>query len=111
MPPTAAFIETLRGNDAVIEVIVGQGRLVNLKADVANEQGMGVIAVADPTVIDFDVMPNPRLIRLVARRAGVTDLSVTTADGQVYNFEVHVVYDLQLLGPNCGNCSPTPSFA
>jgi len=39
---------TVEGNDAVIEVIVGQGRLVSLKADVANEQGMGVIAVATP---------------------------------------------------------------
>ena len=97
MPPTAAFLDTLRGNDAVIEVVVGQGRLLTLKADVANEQGTGVITVADPTVVDFDVMPNPRLIRLVARRAGVTDLSVTTAEGQIYNFEVRVVYDLQLL--------------
>ena len=97
MPPTAAFLDTLTGNDAVIEVIVGQGRLLTLKADIANEQGTGVITVADPTVVDFDVMPNPRLLRLVARRAGVTDLSVTTAEGQIYNFEVRVVYDLQLL--------------
>lgn len=96
-PPTAAFVESLRGNDAVIQVVLGQGRLVTLKADVANEQGIGVIAVADPTVVEFDVMPNPRVLRLLSRRAGVTDLSVTTADGQVYNFEIHVVYDLQLL--------------
>jgi hypothetical protein len=96
-PPTAAFIEPLRGNDAVIQVVVGQARLLTLRADLANEQGTGVIAVADPTVVDFDIMPNPRLIRLSARRAGVTDLSITTADGEIYNFEVHVVYDLRLL--------------
>ena len=95
--PTAAFIEPLRGNDAVVQVIVGQARLLTLRADLANEQGTGVIAVADPTVVDFDVMPNPRLIRLSARRAGVTDLSITTADGEIYNFEIHVVYDLRLL--------------
>jgi len=95
--PTAAFVEPLHGNDAVIEVIVGQGRLVTLKADVAGERGAGVIAVSDPTVIDFDVMPNPRIVRLIARRAGVTDLSIMTAEGEIHNFEVRVVYDLAVL--------------
>jgi pilus assembly protein CpaC len=47
--------------------------------------------------VDFDIMPNPRLIRLTAGRAGVTDLSIMTPDGEVYNFEVHVIYDLELL--------------
>ncbi|MCL4207446.1 MAG: pilus assembly protein N-terminal domain-containing protein [Pirellulaceae bacterium] len=96
-PPTAGFIEPLRGNDAVIQVIVGQARLLTLRADLVNEQGTGVVAVADPTVVDFDIMPNPRVLRLTARRAGVTDLSITTADGEIYGFEVHVVYDLALL--------------
>lgn len=96
-PPTAGFIEPLQGNDAVIEVILGQGRLVTLKADVAKGPGTASIAVGDPTVVEFDVMPNPRILRLRGIRAGVTDLSVTTADGHVYNFEIHAVYDLQLL--------------
>jgi pilus assembly protein CpaC len=96
-PPIAGFIEPLRGNDAVIQVIVGQARLLTLRADLVNENGTGVVAVADPTVVDFDIMPNPRVLRLTARRAGVTDLSITTADGEIYSFEVHVVYDLALL--------------
>jgi len=36
---------------------------------------------------------------------------VTTADGQIYNFEVHVVYDLQLLEAQLRQLFPTPSFA
>ncbi len=96
-PPTAGFIEPLRGNDAVIQVVVGQSRLLTLRKDLISDDKTGVIAVSDPTVVDFDVMPNPRLIRLIARRAGVTDLSIMTARGDVYNFEVHVIYDLELL--------------
>ena len=96
-PPTAGFIDPLRGNDAVIEVVLGQARLLTLRSDLVDDEGTGVIAVADPSVVDFDVMPNPRLIRLTAGRPGVTDLSITTADGEIYNFEVHVVYDLRLL--------------
>ncbi len=95
--PTASFAESLKGNDAVIEVIVGQGRLLTLKAELANEQDGGVIAVGDPTVLEFEVLPNPRLVRLIGSRAGVTDLSITTADQQTVCFEVRVVYDLPLL--------------
>lgn len=95
--PTASFLGPISRNDAVIEVIVGQSRLLTVKADLANEQGTGVIAVGDPTVIEFDVLPNPRMLRLTGRRAGVTDLSFVTPDGQTFGFEVHVVYDLPLL--------------
>jgi pilus assembly protein CpaC len=56
-----------------------------------------VIAVGDPTVVEFEVLPNPRMIRVLGRRAGVTDLSITTAGGESYNFEIRVVYDLPLL--------------
>lgn len=93
----ASFIDTLKANDAAFEVILGQGRLLTTKVDIATGEGTAVIAVGDPTVIDFQVLPNPRMIRVIGRRAGVTDLSITTADGEVYGFEVHVVYDLPLL--------------
>jgi pilus assembly protein CpaC len=56
-----------------------------------------VIAVGDPTVIDFEVLPNPRMIRVLGKRAGVTDLFITTDDDEVYSFEIHVGYDLALL--------------
>lgn len=95
--PVASFIDTLKANDAAFEVILGQGRLLTTKVDIATGEGTAVIAVGDPTVIDFQVLPNPRMIRVIGKRAGVTDFSITTADGQVYGFEVHVVYDLQLL--------------
>ena len=95
--PTASLADPLKGNDAVIEVIVGQARLLPLKADLANEKGTGVIAVGDPTVVEFEMMPNPRLLRLLGSRAGVTDLSITTADQQTVCFEVRVGYDLSLL--------------
>lgn len=95
--PVASFMESLKGNDAAFHVVVGQGRLLTTKKPIAEEDGVGVIAVGDPTVIDFEVLPNPRMIRIVGRRAGVTDLSITTADDDVYAFEVHVGYDLDLL--------------
>ena len=95
--PVSSFIETLKGNDAAFEVVVGQGRLLTTKDPIQTEAGIRLIAVGDPTVIDFEVLPNPRMIRVIGKRAGVTDLSVTTANDQTYSFEVHVVYDLELL--------------
>lgn len=95
--PVASLVNPLRTNDAVLEVVVGQGRLLTLKTDLINEQGSGIIAVADPTVLDFQVLSHPRMIRLIGKRAGMTDLSITTPEGQTVSFEVHVVYDIELL--------------
>jgi pilus assembly protein CpaC len=95
--PVASFLEPLQGNDVAIDVIVGQGRLLTLKSDIATREGSAVIAAGDPTVIEFNVLPNARMIRLTGKRVGVTDLSITTADDQTYSFEVHVVYDIPLL--------------
>ncbi|NIP85346.1 MAG: hypothetical protein GTO03_07210, partial [Planctomycetales bacterium] len=95
--PVASFMESLKGNDAAFHVVVGQGRLLTTKQPIASENGVGLIAVGDPTVVDFEVLPNPRMIRVVGRRAGITDLSITTAGEEVYAFEVHVGYDLELL--------------
>lgn len=86
---------------------MGQGRLLTLKEDVANRRGAAVIAVGDPTIGDFEVLPNPRMIRVIGRRAGVTDLSITTADGQTYSFELRVVYDLDLLRGQLREVFPT----
>ena len=95
-PPTAAFVEAMDGNDATIELVVNQGRLLTLKGDISTAEGTGVIAMADPTVFDFDLL-KPRILRLTGRRVGVTDLSIMTADGETYSFEVRVGYDLELL--------------
>jgi pilus assembly protein CpaC len=91
------FIETLKGNDAAIQVTLGQGRLLTTKHPVQTGNGTRFIAVGDPSIVDFEVLPNPQMIRLIGRQAGVTDLSITTADNQTYSFEIHVVYDLELL--------------
>jgi pilus assembly protein CpaC len=93
----ASFIDSLKGTDAAVEVLIGQGRLLTLKRDITGGQGTAVVAVGDPTVIEFEVLPNPRMIRLIGRRAGVTDMSITAADGETFSFEVHVVYDMELL--------------
>ena len=68
--PVSNFVESVSGGDAVIEVYVGQSRILSTKAQIANQNGIGVIASGDPTVIDFDVLPNPRLIRILGKRVG-----------------------------------------
>jgi pilus assembly protein CpaC len=91
------FIETLKGNDAAIEVALGQGRLLTTKHPVQTSNGTRFIAVGDPNIVDFEVLPNPQMIRIIGKQPGTTDLSITTADNQTYSFEIHVVYNLDLL--------------
>jgi len=95
--PVASFIETLKANDAAFEVVLGQGRLLTTKSDIAAPGKKAVIAIGDPTVADFEILPQARALRVIGKRAGVTDLSITTAFGETLSFEVHVVYDLDLL--------------
>jgi pilus assembly protein CpaC len=95
--PTASFVDSLKGNDSAFHVVVDQGRLLTTRAPIASVNGTALIAIGDQTIIEFEVLPNPRMIRVIGLRAGVTDLSITTTDGQVYNFEVHVGWDLELL--------------
>ena len=109
VPPTS-FIESLRGNDAAINIIRGQGRLLTLRADMASRNGAGAIAVGDPSILEFQVLPNPRMIRLLGRREGITDLSITTADGQTCSFEVHVLFDLDMLRAHLRQAFPDASL-
>jgi pilus assembly protein CpaC len=95
--PVSSFMASLKGSDAAIELIVGQGRILTTKQPIATENGVAVVAVGDPTVLDFEVLPNPQMIRMTGKRVGVTDFTVVTSEGQSYIFEVHVVYDLPLL--------------
>src|SRR5262249_36554674 len=90
-----SFIENLKGNDSAFNVIVGQGRILTVKEDLTVGRNQALIATGDPSVIDFAVI-NPRQIRIMGLRIGVTDLSITTATNQVYSFEVRVVADLSL---------------
>ena len=105
--PVAAFLKSLQSSDATIEVTLGQGRLVTTKKPIVNEKGNAVIAVGDPTILDFEVLPNPRMIRLIGKRPGVTDLSITTADDQAHVFEVHVVLDVALINAQLRQMFPS----
>ncbi|MCA9248290.1 MAG: pilus assembly protein N-terminal domain-containing protein [Planctomycetales bacterium] len=96
-PSVSSFAEALKGNDAAVEITVGQGRLLTLKKPLAAKDASAFVAAGDPTVIDFEVLPNARMIRVTGKRPGLTDLSITNGDGETYSFEVHVVYDIALI--------------
>lgn len=95
--PVSTFVESYKSSDAMIEVLVGQGRMLTLKRPIAREDGVGVVALGDPSVLDLEVMPMPRMLRLTGLRAGVTDLTIVTDDDETLIFEIHVVYDIPLL--------------
>lgn len=93
----AAFVDSLSKNDASVEVVLGQGRVLTLKKDLAEAgKPRPLIAVGDPSVVDF-VVVGPRQIRVIGQRMGRTDLSITTSDGQTFSFDVQVVADLDVL--------------
>lgn len=102
LPPRSAkeieaFAESLAGNDARIKVVVGQGRLLTLRSDLIKpRQPSPLIAVGDPTIVDFQIIDN-RHIRIMGQRIGVTDLAIVTGDQESYSFEVSVMADLSLL--------------
>lgn len=93
----ADFVESLTSNDAAIEITVGQGRILTTKVSLSVPgRPPATVAVGDPTVLDLVVL-NSKQIRLIGNRIGVTDLSVTTPDGQVFSFEVRILADLNSL--------------
>jgi pilus assembly protein CpaC len=92
----SAFLEGVNSPDGGVEIMLGEGRILTTKADIATGKKPALIAVGDPTVVDFAVV-NSRQIRLVGLRLGVTDLSVTTSANTTYSFEIRVVTDLDVL--------------
>jgi pilus assembly protein CpaC len=93
----SSFVENLGTNDASFEIVVGQGRLLTLKDNLAIAgKAKPVIAVGDPSIVDF-VVVGPRQIRVVGQKIGATDLSITTGDGKTFSFEIEVVADLSVL--------------
>lgn len=104
------FVESLRASDAMFEVMIGQGRILTLKKNIAIvDKPSPVLAVGDPTVVSFEVL-GPRQIRLTGQRVGVTDLSILTADGEPFTFEVQVVQDLRVLTSRLAATFPTASL-
>jgi pilus assembly protein CpaC len=85
-------VDKLSTNDASLEVVVGQSRILTLKEDLKGT----IVGVGDPSVLSFTIL-NTRQIRLLGERIGVTDVSVVTTDNRTYSFEVHVVADLDPL--------------
>jgi pilus assembly protein CpaC len=97
LPPATSFIDSLGEAVGVLEVKVGQGRFVTIKEDLAAPgEPAPFIAIGDPNVADF-FQVGPRQLRLIGKRMGSTDLSVTTGSGKSYTFELQVVADLDVL--------------
>ena len=92
----ASFVEGISQNDGMFEVVVGQGRLLITKENIAAGGIPSLVAVGDPSVIDFEVV-GPRQIRVIGQRIGVTDLAITTSDNRTYSIEVQVGADLHVL--------------
>ena len=91
-----SFVDSLRGNDATFDVIVNEARILNLKQDITTGPNQALIAVGDPTILDFTVL-NSRQLRIIGRGIGVTDLAITTARNESYNFEIRVLADLTMI--------------
>lgn len=92
-----ALIAESTGARSVLEVKVGQGRFLNLTEDLAKPgKPAPFLAVGDPNVADF-AQVGPRQLRIVGKRLGITDLSITTAAGKTHDFELRVTGDLETL--------------
>lgn len=97
LPAAASLIDGVGEAVGLLEVKVGQGRFVVLKEDLAApNQPAPFLAVGDPSVADF-FQVGPRQLRLIGKKLGSTDLSVTTSSGKTYAFDVQVVADLEVL--------------
>ena len=94
----------------IIEVKAGMGRIVVLKEDLAViGQPAPFVAMGDPSVADF-FQVGPRQIRLIGKRLGTTDLSITTGSGKTFDFEIQVVADLDVLRAQLKQMFPDASL-
>ena len=81
-------------SDCLVQILVGQARILTLAEELPRKgRQEAVIAEGDPSVV-LATLLSPRQIRLLGLRVGVTDLTITTADGRIYTFEVRVGVDL-----------------
>jgi pilus assembly protein CpaC len=91
-----SFVDGPFGSDATFKVLVNQARILNLKEDITAGPSRALIAVGDPTILDFTIV-NSRQLRVVGKGVGVTDLAITTARNETYTFEIAVLADLTLI--------------
>ena len=106
---TTAFVESLRGSDATIDVLVNQSALLTLKEDLTAGKVQPLIAVGDPTILDFTLL-NPRQLRVTGRGIGVTDLTITTAKNETHIFEIRILADLTLIHDKLRKIFPDASI-
>ncbi len=103
------FFESPETKVATLEIKLGQGRIVVLKESLNAPGGaQPVLALGDPSIADF-VLLAPRQLRIVGRRLGTTDLSVTSSDGKTHSIDIHVVADLDPLRQQLRRVFPSAS--
>jgi pilus assembly protein CpaC len=95
-PPATPFVDSLKRSTSVVEVKLGQGRILALKQRLVGPvQNAPFLAVGDPNVLDFFVV-GPQQIRLIGKKLGTTDLNIMIGNESL-DFEVQVVADLDVL--------------
>jgi pilus assembly protein CpaC len=109
LPPRPSFIESLSPTASVIEVKIGQGRFLTLQEKFAAGQQNPIVAVGDPSVVDFFVTRVDQ-IRLIGKKLGTTDLSITTGSGKTFDYEIQVVADLDTLRAQLRQMFPDASL-
>jgi len=108
--PAASIAEGVGSPTSAIEVKVGQGRFLTLREDLAVPgRPAPFLAVGDPNVVDF-FQVGPRQLRLIGKKMGTTDLSITAGSGRTYDFEVRVVADLETLRAQLRQSFPDASL-
>jgi pilus assembly protein CpaC len=103
----ATIVESARCSDGIIEVILGQSRIVVVKVDLQTPRKSAHIDIGSPAIASVTLWPeNPkdqaviiprRAIQILGKKVGVTDLVIQTPDDKIYRFEVRVVQDPALL--------------
>lgn len=89
-------IESLSSATSLFQVPLGQGRILNLKSEITEGQSSPLVAIGNPSVIDVTIV-SPKQLRITGLRVGITDLSITSAKGDNFHFEVQVLADLTIL--------------
>lgn len=96
----SSLVEKLLKSDAAFEVILGQSRTMVLeqKLELPDEGNAPIpsVSVSDPEVADV-LLLGARQLRILGRKLGTTDLTISTGTGELVTFEVRVVLDLRLL--------------
>lgn len=110
-PKDSGIVDRLAGPSSLIEIKVGQGRFLTLREDLAVAgQPAPFLAVGDPTVADF-FQVGPRQLRLIGKRLGTTDLTITTSAGRTFDYELRINGDLDFLDAQLKKMFPDARLA